>query len=1610
MGEFGWAYISGSDLSAAQGTDGSVQVRKIGGTAFSGSESLTYDANNNLRVTGSVLVQGRISASAEISASAFWGDGSNLSGIGSGLSISSDGANRVLTSDGDNTLTAEANLVFDGSTLTLSGDLSASVNVSASAYYGDGSNLSGITSVNIANDGANRILTADGDGTMSAESSLTFDGTTMNLTGTLNVSGTINANQLNINVENRSVTNISVTGSTKFGDSADDTHEFTGSLIVTSDLTSSYNISASHFHGDGSKLTGIASTLNDITNNGNTTTNAMTASALRLTGLAAGTATTSSYLALDSSNNVVLTSSSGGGGGSGGTIGAAEDAGGYTDGLFTDFTTSTAVGVPIDRFNEVLKILAPTPAPNVKSINEDVTDGVTAKLSFGASFPLSSVTSSATTAGFDAVDRTGSYSATTSGSNIRLGVYDGTQDITGIINHDVVQSVTNGYYAYTNDAFGSANEGTLKLELNGTVVHSIALSGLAGAGSPPNGSANSLTGQSGFTNVSVTASSFDGNNSEWYIFKYRTAKYKIAAADQKVGWNYLRVIHTLSTDNATNYIEWINDTSGAVNIAEMSASNSRIDSVALVGSKYLSGVEYNTDATANYKTDLLNLYNNVYAASGTPISFTTTNSSTPSAQGVGDIGASEGATKVLGVTGSLNFNQTTLFNATMSCNVTVTHPLKQTITNTGSAEANGFLIETRTLASTNLEEKFHDESFRKTSGSYDTQGSVTATAATWSSQNHMTGGGASGHTDGLLYHNQRLYSPVDGDIPNGGNFASIPNTEAGNPNYSTVVGTRTFYRVVSNSSGVTKRDMKIVSTKNSTRYNNSTLGASNVHFFVKIPGATGWMDISQPFVYGSTFDGNGALITTATNNSNTSSTDSGNATHFVSFGTQSVSNDNHVMVKVLADESWGGYLSELSFSVGATTNTTTNTGIELDNIDLDDTAGESVRLSFGTNNNINQYSNATGSSIGLSNFNINSLYDDEGTTRRGVFKATEVMGGTLNENISANGSNYPANSFKDAFTGSLFLIVNGVTSSTMALDSLSAGNNLSSDTGFTLGAVDFSTTSDGIPDYTKPYRTGTYSIGTNKQNVGWNYANVIHNLDYAGTQTIVVTVVGGIFYFDGVKDVVLSLKVGNTYRFDTSHSSNSTHPLAFSTTSGGSHNGGSPYTTGVSSGSGYIEITPQAVVTLYPYCTSHPNMGGTTQLNITAATKVLTNYVEWIVDPSGSTDDTAVSTPTLSDFGHTSLYYQSGIGYYATNPTASFDFSGSNFYRNVYQDGTAISFPTTTNCAVTSITTTGSGVTGVTVASTTANLPLLNSSSNCHLTELQVTGALQYNGATPSISGGLGLFTAQSVTTTGRVLHPFKSDKTTNSASKNNLFVYSGSLGSTNLSTAEYFGLERYRVVSGNYANQAAVTSSANAWNSQTALNGGNSHDDGMVTAAGFAISPFKIGVAGNTGHASLQAPAGNPDYSSLTNNVRTYYRYFKYTSASTVASFTLTLRGDANLVGKTGTYAAALGANKNCFVELKVAYDPNYPGADDQSTGWADCAKIFDAADQPNNDGAGIRSGDMSGEDQTIDSGGLALSLTLGTRRIKQNQHVLVKVSAHKDWTGYLSRIEVTY
>ena len=80
---------------------------------------------------------------------------------------------------------------------------------------------------------------------------------------------------------------------------------------------------------------------------------------------------------------------------------------------------------------------------------------------------------------------------------------------------------------------------------------------------------------------------------------------------------------------------------------------------------------------------------------------------------------------------------------------------------------------------------------------------------------------------------------------------------------------------------------------------------------------------------------------------------------------------------------------------------------------------------------------------------------------------------------------------------------------------------------------------------------------------------------------------------------VITLYKGHTYIFDQSDSSNSGHPLRFSTTSDGTHGGGSEYTTGVTTsgtpGSAgaftKLAVATGAPSTLYYYCTNHGNMG-----------------------------------------------------------------------------------------------------------------------------------------------------------------------------------------------------------------------------------------------------------------------------------------------------------------------------------------------------------------------------------------------------------------------------------
>ena len=112
--------------------------------------------------------------------------------------------------------------------------------------------------------------------------------------------------------------------------------------------------------------------------------------------------------------------------------------------------------------------------------------------------------------------------------------------------------------------------------------------------------------------------------------------------------------------------------------------------------------------------------------------------------------------------------------------------------------------------------------------------------------------------------------------------------------------------------------------------------------------------------------------------------------------------------------------------------------------------------------------------------------------------------------------------------------------------------------------------------------------------------------------TYTVTVVdssGNKYRFNGGSSnaETLELTEGTVYLFDQSDSSNSGHPLRFSTTSNGTHNSGTEYTTGVTtfgtpgSAGAYTRIKVATdAPTLYYFCSVHSGMGG--QANTPAAT------------------------------------------------------------------------------------------------------------------------------------------------------------------------------------------------------------------------------------------------------------------------------------------------------------------------------------------------------------------------------------------------------------------------
>ena len=197
---------------------------------------------------------------------------------------------------------------------------------------------------------------------------------------------------------------------------------------------------------------------------------------------------------------------------------------------------------------------------------------------------------------------------------------------------------------------------------------------------------------------------------------------------------------------------------------------------------------------------------------------------------------------------------------------------------------------------------------------------------------------------------------------------------------------------------------------------------------------------------------------------------------------------------------------------------------------------------------------------------------------------------------------------------------------TVALLSISVGDSVS-DAAVSPTLVELAagaTSQDIIVAPTNTHFINPYNIA-----VGTSSLNSLNTGAITGTETIPVKVInysaGNRYTLDGIRQDSVALTIGKTYIFDQSDSTNSGHPLRFSTTADGTHGGGTEYTTGVTTTSTQTQIvvTSSTASPLYYYCSSHSGMGGniiTTPLPYTRQTNQITYNVP-VTMPSAATNE-----------------------------------------------------------------------------------------------------------------------------------------------------------------------------------------------------------------------------------------------------------------------------------------------------------------------------------------------------------------------------------------------------
>ena len=575
----------------------------------------------------------------------------------------------------------------------------------------------------------------------------------------------------------------------------------------------------------------------------------------------------------------------------------------YEDGLYNDFTDTTRIGIPIDRFNKVLDKLVPPDAPALSDTSFGLT-GISGYMSFDTGTAPS---------GYTAADQSPNPVSSDNEfpvnvSNLRIGIFDdSSQNITGILNDQITSGPGSPTSAYPADSFGDANLGTLTMTVNGTQVSQIDLTNESAQ--------NNISSGTGFDLTAAQDIQFS-NGDSFEEKKYRTGNWSLNKTDGNIvnGYNYVNITHSFSSTNRViGRIEFFVD-----DYTQVAAYSNEQFYINTKGSlKYLSGVAFDTSIDFGYNIDIDNAYKNSYNNAPDAINHSVSTDSFGDLVNISDEALPNSGGDPNKTVSIIN-KATTLRNSDvrlLNDSISVTTSVKRTIQNevsSGGDSVGGLLVDNFGNQTTeDTFENFDSEDYRLPIANYDTVNSVSG--ASWDSEQTI------GSTSELQFINSQLIYPGNiGSIPVNFTTSNISNsptynnggTKGGPRDYSGENGPKSFIRYFRQVSPTTANFTLNISGSNVNFVStDTTLSGNDVHVEVKLPSETGWMDAYKDFVTGNFTDGDGAR--SATNGSGRAlNTDWG-----ITFGTKNTSQTSgYVLVKITVPDTFAGYIDEIDWT------------------------------------------------------------------------------------------------------------------------------------------------------------------------------------------------------------------------------------------------------------------------------------------------------------------------------------------------------------------------------------------------------------------------------------------------------------------------------------------------------------------------------------------------------------------------------------------------------------------------------------------------------------------------------------------------------------------------